>query len=109
MKTTSAAFLTTLGVKTDDVASIKECYNGIRDHTFEAVVFDAPVLQCHAANDGVGSTAPARPIFQIKDYGITFHNGSDLRKQADSALLSMREDGTYDLIKQKWFGSGEPA
>ncbi|MCX6483396.1 MAG: transporter substrate-binding domain-containing protein [Mycobacterium sp.] len=79
-KTTSAAFLTTLGVKTDDVASIKECYNGIRDHRFDAVVFDAPVLQYHATNDGVGSTAPAGPIFQTEDYGIAFHNGSNLRK-----------------------------
>jgi len=108
-KTTSAAFLTTLGVKTDDVPSIDQCYSGIRDHTFDAVVFDAPVLQYHVANDGVGSMTLAGPIFQTEDYGIAFHNGSDLRKQADSALLSKREDGTYDLIRQKWFGSGEPA
>jgi polar amino acid transport system substrate-binding protein len=73
------------------------------------VVFDAPVLQYHVANEGVGSMNLAGPIFQTEDYGIAFRNGSDLRKQADSALLSMREDGTYDLIKQKWFGSGEPA
>jgi ABC-type amino acid transport substrate-binding protein len=49
----------------------------------------------------------AGPIFQTEDYGIAFPNGSELRKQADSALLSMREDGTYELIKQKWFGVGE--
>ena len=108
-KTTSSAFLATLGVKTDDVPSIDQCYNGIRDHTFDAVVFDAPVLQYHVANEGVGSMTLAGPIFQTEDYGLAFRNGSDLRKQADSALLSMREDGTYDLIKQKWFGSGEPA
>ena len=108
-KTTSAAFLATLGVKTDDVPSIDECYNGIRDHTFDAVVFDAPVLQYHVANEGVGSMALVGHVFQPEDYGIAFQNGSDLRKQADSALLSMREDGTFELIRQKWFGSGEPA
>jgi polar amino acid transport system substrate-binding protein len=108
-KTTSAAFLATLGVKTDDVSSIDECYNGIRDHKFDAVVFDAPVLQYHAANEGVGSMALVGHVFQPEDYGIAFQNGSDLRKQADSALLSMREDGTFELIRQKWFGSGEPA
>ena len=38
--------------------------------------------------------------------GIAFRLGSDLRKQADEALLKMRADGDYDLIKQKWFGTG---
>jgi ABC-type amino acid transport substrate-binding protein len=71
------------------------------------VVFDAPVLRYHVANDGAGLMELAGPIFQTEDYGIAFPNGSELRKQADSALLSMREDGTYELIKQKWFGVGE--
>lgn len=106
-KTTSAASLAAIGVKTDDVASIDQCYNGIGEHRFDAVVFDAPVLQYHVANEGAGSMVLAGPVFQAEDYGIAFHNGSDLRKEADAALLSMREDGTYDLVKQKWFGSGE--
>jgi ABC-type amino acid transport substrate-binding protein len=29
---------------------------------------------------------------------------ASLRKQADAALLKMREDGDYGMIKQKWFG-----
>jgi polar amino acid transport system substrate-binding protein len=107
--TTSAAYLRGLGVKTDDVPSIDVCFNGIRDHKFDAVVYDAPVLRYHVANDGAGVMELAGPVFQTEDYGIAFKNGSDLRKEADAALLSMREDGTYDLIKQKWFGSGEPA
>jgi polar amino acid transport system substrate-binding protein len=106
--TTSAAFLKSLGVTTDDAASIDQCYNGIRDQTFDAVVFDAPVLQYHVANEGAGSMTLTGPIFQAEDYGIAFFNGSDLRKQADSALLGMREDGSYELIKQKWFGDDEP-
>ena len=108
-KTTSAAYLATLGVRTDDVPSIDQCYNGIREHRFDAVVLDAPVLQYHVTNEGAGSMTLAGPIFQTEDYGIAFRNGSELRKQADAALLSMREDGTYDLIKQKWFGSDTPA
>jgi ABC-type amino acid transport substrate-binding protein len=49
----------------------------------------------------------ASPIFQFEDYGIAFPLGSDLRKQADDALLSIRENGDYDLIKAKWLGIGE--
>ena len=105
-KTTSATYLSTLGIKADDVPTIEQCYTGIVDRSFDAVVFDAPVLRYHVANDGAGLMELAGPIFQTEDYGIAFPNGSELRKQADSALLSMREDGTYELIKQKWFGVG---
>ena len=107
--TTSAGYLRTLGVETDDAPSIDQCYNGIRDHKFDAVVYDAPVLRYHVTNDGAGVMEFAGPVFQEEDYGLAFRIGSELRKQADEALLSMREDGTYDLIKQKWFGSDTPA
>lgn len=43
-------------------------------------------------------------VFENEDYGIVFRNGSVLRKQADGALLQLREDGDYEMIKQKWFG-----
>ena len=46
-------------------------------------------------------------MFQAEDYGFLFRIGSDLRKQIDQTLLTMREDGTYDQIKQKWFGNDE--
>ncbi len=46
----------------------------------------------------------AGPVFKNEDYGIAFRVGSELRQKADAALLSMREDGTYDMIKSKWFG-----
>ncbi|BBY59133.1 transporter substrate-binding domain-containing protein [Mycolicibacterium sarraceniae] len=35
--------------------------------------------------------------------------GSDLRKPVDGALLAIREDGTYQTIYRKWFGSDEHA
>ena len=47
-------------------------------------------------------------VFQNADYGIAFRNSSELRKQADEALLKMREDGDYELIRDKWFGTSGP-
>jgi len=43
-------------------------------------------------------------VFEPDDYGVVFPNGSPLRKKFNQGLLSVREDDTYDLIKQKWFG-----
>lgn len=102
--TTSAAFLNEQGIGFTGVPTIDACYSGLKDDIYEAVVFDAPVLQFYVANEGAGSAALVGTVFQGEDYGIAFRNGSELRKQADSALLLMREDGDYDLIKQKWFG-----
>ena len=49
----------------------------------------------------------AGTVFQNEDYGIAFRPG-EKRKKVDEALLSIREDGTYDLIKSKWFGECIP-
>jgi ABC-type amino acid transport substrate-binding protein len=43
-------------------------------------------------------------VFKDEDYGLVFPAGSQLREAADSALLSMQEDGQYELLKKKWFG-----
>ena len=104
-KTTPASFLTTQGIGFTGVPTIDECYAGIRDNTFDAVVFDAPVLAYYIANGGSSDAVLVGTIFENEDYGIAFPIGSDLRKQADGALLKIREDGDYDLIKTKWFGS----
>ena len=105
--TTSAGFLRTLGVGATGATSINDCYDGIEHHKFDAVVFDSPVLRYYAAHDGAGIAKIAGPIFATEDYGIAFRNGSELRKQVDETLLSMREDGTYDMIRDKWFGADE--
>ncbi len=44
------------------------------------------------------------PVFHHEDYGIAFPLGSKLRKDADDALLEIRENGDFDLIKGKWLG-----
>ena len=66
-----------------------------------------PVLQYHAAGDGAGTVQLAGPIFQAEDYGLAFAPNSDLRPPVDDALLEIRRDGTYDLIKRKWFSVEE--
>lgn len=107
-KTTSAAFLNEQGIAFSPVPTIRDCYTGLHTDKFDAVVFDAPVLAYYVAHEGAGDAALVGTVFQNADYGIAFRNGSDLRKQADEALLKMREDGDFDLIKDKWFGTSGP-
>lgn len=102
--TTSTAALEDIGVTTTGVPTVAQCYDGLKEGEFEAVVADAPLLQYWVAHEGAGIAELAGPVFHHEDYGIAFPLGSDLRKQADDALLSIRENGDFDLIKHKWLG-----
>jgi len=46
-----------------------------------------------------------RLVFQPENYGIAFPSGSELREDLDQVLLTMREDGSYAELQQKWFGA----
>ena len=102
--TTSSAYLNKLGAPFTGAAQIEDCYDGLGKGDFQAVVYDAPVLQYYLSHGGAGVAVPAGAVFKDEDYGLVFPAGSQLREEADSALLSMQEDGQYELLKKKWFG-----
>jgi polar amino acid transport system substrate-binding protein len=104
-KTTSSAALDRFGVKYEGVKAIDDCFKGIRDEAFDAVVYDSPVLTYYATQTAPGTVDLVGAVLQPEDYGLAFPNGSPLREDADQALLKIREDGTYGQIKQKWFGT----
>ena len=106
-KTTSASSLERYGVTYDGVATIADCYKGLKDDQFEAVVYDAPVLSYYASQEAPNTVQLVGGVLRPEEYGIAFPLGSKLRKVADAELLGMREDGYYYKIKQKWFGSDD--
>ena len=103
--TTSSINLTKMGIDFTGVSAIEDCYAGLREDTFDAIVFDSPILLHYVANTGEGFANIAGPIFHDEDYGILFPLGSELRREVDDALLAIRESGDFDLIKQKWLGT----
>jgi polar amino acid transport system substrate-binding protein len=105
--TTAATYLNEIGVNFTGAPRLEDCYAGLKNGDYEAVVSDAPLLQYYVAHDGAGVGEIASPIFQFEDYGVAFPLGSDLRKQFDDALLSIRENGDYEIIKRKWLGDDE--
>lgn len=102
--TTSADYLREIGVSVTVMPTIDDCYRAL-EGGFDAVVFDSPVLRYYAAHEGTKYATMVGPTFHDEDYGLLFPLGSPLRKPVDGALLSLREDGTYQNLQQKWFGS----
>jgi polar amino acid transport system substrate-binding protein len=100
---TSAAYLTAKQAKVQEFQSITDAFAALETGKLDAVVFDAPVLLYHAATSGRGKVRVVGPVFKRENYGILFPRGSDLRKKINEALLTMREDGTYDTLYNKWF------
>jgi len=101
---TSAEYLHSIGVTPVTFPSAAEAVQAVENHNADAVVFDAPVLQYYAAHDGAGKVRVVGATFRSEDYGFAFVNGSQLRKDVDGALLSLREDGSYERLRAKWFG-----
>lgn len=102
--TTAATFLRSMGIEATETSTIEDSYHLLREEGYDAVVFDAPVLRYYAAHRGEGVGVMAGPVFQEENIGFVQKVNSPLRKQINHALFTMREDGTFNLIKEKWFG-----
>ncbi len=66
---------------------------------------NAPALRYFAAHDGLGRASVVGLEINRQDIGFVFQLDSPLRRQVNHALLSMREDCTYQRIYETWFGS----
>lgn len=102
--TTASEFLRGMGITATETATIEESYHLLREEGYDAVVFDAPVLRYYVAHRGEGVAVMAGPVFQEEDQGFVLGIDSPLRKPINQALFRMREDGSYNLIREKWFG-----
>lgn len=102
--TTAAEFLRSMGIPATETSDIEQSYHLLREEGYDAVVFDSPVLRYYVAHRGEGVAVMAGPVFQEENQGYVFTIGGPLRKPVNQVLFRMREDGTYNLIREKWFG-----
>jgi polar amino acid transport system substrate-binding protein len=102
---TSMDYLRSLNIEATEFTNIEEVLRVLRQGSVDAVVYDAPVLLYYASHQGKGKMQVVGNIFRKESYGILFPSNSPHRKPVNEALLKIRENGTYDRLYQKWFGS----
>lgn len=102
--TTAAEYLSGMGIDATHTQTIEQSYHLLREEGYDAVVFDAPTLRYYVAHRGRDVAVMAGPVFHEEDQGFVVAVNSPLRKPINQTLFRMREDGTYNLIKEKWFG-----
>ena len=83
----------------------EQMFKALLDKKVDAVVFSAPVLLYYAAHDGKGRVRMAGPEFNTAPIAMMLQLNSPLRRQVDHAFLVLRENGTYQQLHNKWFGS----
>ncbi|MGO2131660.1 MAG: transporter substrate-binding domain-containing protein [Halomonas sp.] len=82
-----------------------DMYMALLGGSVDAVFYDAPNVGYFSQTRGDGRVKVVGPLYEGQQYGIVFVKGSELVEPANEALAAMREDGTYDEIHTKWFGS----
>jgi len=104
--TTSVDFLKEKSPKTkltlfpNDNAMFMELMTGGVD----AVMFDKPVIESFVSKRGAGEVAVVGDLYSGQPYGIGFPKGSPVVEKVNVALATIKSNGEYAKIYEKWFG-----
>ena len=104
---TAADYLANRPIKKIEYELVEQAFESLEESEVDAVVYDSPVLQNYAIQDGVDKVRVVGNIFERQSYGIALKSDSPYRESINQAILSIIENGTYDEIYQKWFGEIE--
>ncbi len=105
---TSAMYLHQQNSQVLEFPKIEQTYEALLKGEADAIVFDSPVLLYYAAHEGKGRVSVVGPVFRKESYGIVFPPNSPYRKPVDNALLTLKENGTYQRLYDKWFKTVSP-
>lgn len=101
---TSARYLKELKADALEFDTLGEAVQHMLKGEAIASVYDTPSILYYARRNA-GTVKVSGPPFRTEDYGIAFPAGSDLRPVVNAGLLKVVENGTYQAIYDKWFGS----
>lgn len=85
--------------------NIDNAYLELRTGRVDAAMHDTPNVLYYVATAGDGQVKAVGEQMMAHEYGIGFPKGSELVPKVNEVLAKMREDGRYDAIYEKWFGS----
>jgi polar amino acid transport system substrate-binding protein len=102
---TGVDYLTQQNAQVQEFATPDQMYKVLLDKKVDAVVAPAPILLYFAAHEGKGRVKSVGPEFNTAPVAIMVQLDSPLRRKINLALIALRENGTYQRIYDKWFGS----
>lgn len=86
--------------------NIDNAYMELGAKRADAVLNDAPNILYFIRTIGKGHFKAVGDSIEAQQYGVAFPKGSDdLREKVNGALKVLHNNGTYNTIYKKWFGS----
>ncbi len=105
---TAAEYLRAQNAQVEEFATPDQVYKALLDKKVDAVVMPAPLVLYYAAHEGKGRVKAVGPEFNTAPAAIMVQLDSPLRRKINLALIALRENGTYQRIYDKWFGTATP-
>lgn len=102
---TASTHLTSRGLGHLEYKGLSDMLRSFEAGELEAVVFDGPILAWYIQTDGAGYGRLVPRMFKPENYGIALPSQSPLTEEINRALLSLREAGTYEALRKKYFGN----
>ena len=87
-----------------EVSKLNEALDALGRGELEAVVAENQQLMFLLNQPDRTTLKLVGPMFESFDYGLGLPNGSPLRERLNTAILQMREDGTFERILEQWLG-----
>ncbi len=86
--------------------NIDNAYMELGTNRADAVLHDTPNILYFINTAGKGRFKAVGDSIEAQQYGIAFpKNSDDLREKVNGALKTIKENGTYNQLYKKWFGS----
>ncbi|MGF1570837.1 MAG: transporter substrate-binding domain-containing protein [Nodosilinea sp.] len=82
----------------------ESAFAALAAHEVEAVIAPRPLLLYYAAHEGRDLVEVVGTPFREQYFAIVMAKDSPYRKPVNKAILTLKENGTYETIHQKWFG-----
>jgi ABC-type amino acid transport substrate-binding protein len=86
-------------------ATVEEAAAALVAKQVNAVVADAQTLEYYSTSHPDIAVAVVGEVFECRHYAFPVHRGDDdLRQRIDRSIVSLRESGTMDRMRARWFG-----
>ena len=100
-----ADYLRAHGARVREFPTADAVFRALREKQVDALLLNAAVVRYYAAHEGNGKVRLVGPEINVAPVAIMVQLDSPLRKKIDVAVLALREDGTFQRVYQKWFGT----
>lgn len=84
---------------------IINAYMDVKNGRSDASLYDLPNVKYYIQQSGEGKLKTVGDVLEGQSYGIAMPKDSELVDDVNKALKTLKENGTYDEIYEKYFGS----